>query len=100
MYKTMIKSLLVSFAVFSAPLSLADETVTPTTSTAEMSVNINTADADELDKHLMGIGQAKAKLIVDYRNDHGDFKNIKDLENIKGIGQKTVELNKDVIKIE
>ena len=53
-------------------------------------VNINTADAKEL-ATLPGIGQVKAEAIVNYRKDNGNFKNINDLKEVKGIGYKVVE---------
>ena len=48
-------------------------------------VNINTATEAELDA-LPGIGEAKAKAIVQYRNENGKFKSISDIKNVKGIG--------------
>lgn len=52
-------------------------------------VNINTATEAEL-QTLKGIGPAKAKAIVDYRKNNGNFKSVNDLENVDGIGAKTV----------
>ena len=43
---------------------------------------------------MTGIGESKAKAIVEYRNSHGKFKSVQDLENVDGIGSKTVEKNK------
>ncbi len=48
-------------------------------------VNINTATQAELEG-LKGIGPAKAKAIVDYRQKNGAFKSVDDLEQVKGIG--------------
>ena len=53
-------------------------------------VNINSADVKELTT-LPGIGQSKAEAIVKYRQDHGKFKNIEELKNVKGIGDKVVK---------
>ena len=47
--------------------------------------NTNTAGADE-PKALPGIGRAKAEAIVEYRKQHGNFKSVEELKNVKGIG--------------
>jgi len=52
-------------------------------------VNLNTATQAELEE-IKGIGPAKAKAIIDYRKQHGDFKTINQLDNVKGIGEATV----------
>lgn len=62
-------------------------------------VNINTADAETLSAELKGVGLAKAKAIVEYRQKYGPFKNPDDLTLVKGIGERTVELNRDNIKV-
>lgn len=61
-------------------------------------ININTASIDELTK-LSGIGEAKAKLIIEYREQNGKFKEIKELTNVKGIGDSLIEKIKDNITI-
>lgn len=59
-------------------------------------ININTASVSALMK-LSGIGEAKAQAIVDYRTEHGDFASVDDLALVSGIGEKTVEKNRDRI---
>ena len=49
-------------------------------------ININTATMNELIK-LNGIGESKAKLIIEYRTKNGKFKDIKEIMNIKGISE-------------
>ncbi len=62
-------------------------------------VNVNTATAEQIAAGLDGIGVAKAALIVEYRNTHGQFKHADELINVKGIGLRTVERNRDFIKL-
>ncbi len=62
-------------------------------------VNINSASAQQIATAMTGIGESKAKAIVDYRKSHGKFKSIQDLENVDGIGSKTVAKNKDKITL-
>ncbi|KLD65990.1 ComEA family DNA-binding protein [Dyella japonica] len=60
-------------------------------------VNINTADAATLSNSLDGIGPSKAKAIVAYREEHGPFKTVADLSNVKGVGPATLERNRGAI---
>jgi competence protein ComEA len=53
-------------------------------------VNINTANKAEL-QTLNGIGANKADAIIKYRKDHGNFKSVNDLSNVKGIGPKIIK---------
>ncbi|MBU1139285.1 MAG: helix-hairpin-helix domain-containing protein [Proteobacteria bacterium] len=61
-----------------------------TVNVALAAVNINTADEATL-AGLPGIGDKKAAAIVQYRKDHGEFKNAQDLLAVKGIGPKLFE---------
>ncbi len=62
-------------------------------------VNINTADAETISAELNGIGMSKAQAIVEYRQKHGPFKSAEDLSLVKGIGDRTVELNRGNIRV-
>ncbi|KKQ90007.1 MAG: Competence protein ComEA helix-hairpin-helix repeat protein [Berkelbacteria bacterium GW2011_GWA2_38_9] len=68
------------------------------TQTVSSKININTSSAAELDK-LPGIGPTYAQRIIDYRDAHGGFKSISEIQNVKGIGPKTFEKLKDMIEI-
>jgi len=61
-------------------------------------ININKASIDELTT-LSGIGESKAKLIIEYREQNGKFKTIEELYNVKGIGESLIEKIKDSITV-
>jgi len=62
-------------------------------------ININTASAEEL-AQLKGIGPSHAAKIVAYREKNGPFKMPEDLMQVSGIGQKTIEANREFIMVE
>ena len=61
-------------------------------------VNLNTASLDELCT-LSGIGPAKAKAIIEFRDANGPFASIEDITKVKGIGPATLEKNRSRLKI-
>ena len=63
-------------------------------------VNVNTADAETISAELKGVGLAKAQAIVAYRKQNGPFKSRAELTAVKGIGARTVEINRDNILLD
>ena len=61
-------------------------------------VNINTASMEQL-MTLDGIGESYAERIIEFREKNGPFQSPEDLLKIKGIGEKTLELNKGRILV-
>lgn len=61
-------------------------------------VNINTASEEELTA-ISGIGQKKARAIVEYRSQNGAFSSIDEIKNVNGIGDALYEKIKDSICI-
>ena len=62
------------------------------------SININTADAGELDK-LPGVGEATARDIIAYREKNGPFRKIEDIMKVPRIKQNRFESIKDLISV-
>lgn len=62
-------------------------------------VNINTANAESLASGLEGVGESKAIAIVEYRQQNGPFESVDDLASVKGIGDSTVDKNRDNIVV-
>ena len=63
-------------------------------------VNINTADAETLSAELKGIGLSKAQAIVEYRQKNGPFRTPDDLVNVRGVGLRTVDINRENILVD
>lgn len=61
-------------------------------------VNINTADAAELET-LEDIGPSLAENIIEYRNRYGSFTSIEEIREVDGIGEATFNKIKDSITI-
>ncbi len=61
-------------------------------------VNLNTATKESL-MTLPGVGESKAELIIQYREEHGGFQKIEDIMNISGIKEGLFEKIKNYIKI-
>ena len=62
-------------------------------------VNINQADEAELSAALDGVGLSKAAAIIQYRAQNGPFKHADEMVNVKGIGLRTVEKNREYIRL-
>ncbi|MGY2313635.1 ComEA family DNA-binding protein [Pseudomonas sp. SDO5522_S412] len=102
-FSTLVFTLLASLSVATtaAPVpSLKAES--PSTIAAQVDVtaqnakvNLNVADAETLRLNLFGVGAAKAKAIVAYRDSNGPFTAVDELLEVKGIGKALMEKNRD-----
>ncbi len=63
---------------------------------ADGRISINTADEKTLGS-LPGVGPVMAKRIVEYRTQHGAFRDVEELKRVRGIGNVTFEKLKDRI---
>jgi competence protein ComEA len=76
-------------------------TVVISSEKAEMAmVDINSATAKEISAAMRGVGPKKAEAIVAFREANGDFYTLEEVSQVKGIGVKTLEKNKDRVKVE
>lgn len=94
-----IKHALLSFCLILGTLSVqAAETSKPAEHTVK-TVNINTATAEQLSQ-LDGIGKTKAEAIILYREQHGQFKSLDDITQVKGIGKAILDKNRSMLALE
>lgn len=68
------------------------------TGNSDKKININTANLEEL-KTINGVGDAKAKSIIEYREKNGNFQSIEDIKNVTGITEKMFEKIKEQIEV-
>lgn len=73
--------------------------VLPVTFVEQGPLDLNRATALEL-QELPGIGQVLAERIVDFRERRGPFRSVEDLLQVPGIGEKTLELLRDLVTVE
>ena len=106
MLKVKLSSLLFALLAVFSVASIAAETSAqqaPSAAVTEVAptskVNLNTADAATLQRELTGIGEVKAQAIVAYRDEHGDFASVDELLEVKGIGEVTLEKNRDKLSV-
>jgi competence protein ComEA len=61
-------------------------------------LNLNTATPEQLDQ-LDGLGPATAQKIVAYRQAHGGFRSVSELDQVPGIGEKKLAALKDRVRV-
>jgi competence protein ComEA len=61
-------------------------------------VNLNSATAEQLDA-LPGIGPATAQAIVSWRREHGRFRRVDDLLNVRGIGRAKLDALRSQVRV-
>lgn len=84
------KALLLTATLFMLSPSYAEQ--------PSLLLNINNATLEQLES-IKGIGNIKAQAIIDFRTKNGDFKNITDLTQVKGIGPRFIEKNQSVLSL-
>lgn len=62
-------------------------------------VDLNAASAAKLAEALDGVGEVRAQAIVDYRQSNGGFASVSGLVAVDGIGEATLEKNRDRLTI-
>ena len=62
-------------------------------------VNVNTATPEELEL-LPGVGEARARAVIELRKKRGGFKSVDELTQVKGIGEAALERMRPFVRTE
>lgn len=104
MRKIIIRSLIAVVLSATSVLAVAAESKTTAApqviaSIEQATVDINSADTETLARELNGVGVAKARAIVEYREANGAFASIDELLEVKGIGVAILEKNRNKLSV-
>ncbi|MCP1446892.1 competence protein ComEA [Pseudomonas sp. GGS8] len=93
-----------SIAAIAAPTAAPEAAKAPlmldvATKVQTAKVDLNGADAPTLQRELSGIGEAKAKAIVAYRESNGPFSSVDELLEVKGIGKAILDKNREKLEV-
>lgn len=104
MRKYIINSLMAAVISVSSVVAIAAESKAAppaqlVASIEQSAVNINSADMETLARELNGVGSAKARAIVEYREANGAFASIDELLEVKGIGMAILEKNRNKLSV-
>ena len=61
-------------------------------------IDLNTATLEQLDT-LDGVGPSTAQKILDYRNEHGGFRSVDELDQVSGIGEKRLASLREHVRV-
>ncbi len=73
--------------------------LTATAAVADGRLDLNTAGVEQLAAMLDGVGEARAEAIVEYREGNGGFASVDELTEVSGIGEVTLEQNRDLLSV-
>ncbi|EJM01471.1 competence protein ComEA-like protein with helix-hairpin-helix repeat region [Pseudomonas sp. GM102] len=88
-----------SIAAIAAPTAAPEAAKAPLMLDVAAKVDLNGADAPTLQRELSGIGEAKAKAIVAYRESNGPFSSVDELLEVKGIGKAILDKNREKLEV-
>ena len=80
------------------PSEVAPSSTASGSTTATQPLDLNQATLQQLDA-LPGIGPATAQAILDYRAQHGRFRSVDDLLNVRGIGDAKLEQVRALVRV-
>lgn len=100
-YTAFLVGAVLSTTVYAAPWAATIKPTQPLQAVQQdvVKININTASAAELAMSLTGVGQRRAEAIIALREQLGGFTDANQLMQVKGIGPRLIELNKERIEL-
>ncbi|MCL9683509.1 ComEA family DNA-binding protein [Legionella maioricensis] len=90
-----------SLFAITLPVYAVSSEITPSvkqTTVVRNKIDLNKADLSILTGSFKGIGKKRAEAIIAYRENHHGFKAIEELAEVKGFGQRFIEINREKLK--
>lgn len=97
--KVLLISLTLTTLLFAYSCPVLSATPIPTTAAQNLLIDINTNSLEEL-KSVPHIGPKRAQAIINYRQKHGDFTAVEELQKVNNISRKTSDKLSKYFKIE
>ncbi|MDI9819675.1 MULTISPECIES: helix-hairpin-helix domain-containing protein [unclassified Legionella] len=96
--KASLFAAILSLSIASLPLQASTHPDNSSTVKPVSKIDLNQATVEILSKSIKGIGKKRAQAIVKYREEHGNFKSLEELSQVKGLGKQFVKSHQEQLQ--
>jgi competence protein ComEA len=93
--KAKLSAMLLSFFIISIPVHATSTQPLEQPPVVQHKIDLNKADLSTLTGSFKGVGKKRAQAIIAYRDSHQGIKSIEEFAEVKGLGQRFVDKNRE-----